>query len=120
MMFYDYMKGLDQEKSLENLNQLFGKNAPSRTKVFFWLSEFRLGRRSLDDEHQCSKPETGVRVKNNEAVKRLIRVEPRITIGKIKKSLSIGMAATMSILHNPLGVRKRYARWLPHSLTDEQ
>ena len=31
------MKGLHQEKSLENLKQLFGRNAPSRTQDFFCL-----------------------------------------------------------------------------------
>ena len=35
------MKGLHREKSLENLKQYFGKNAPSRTQVFFWFGEFR-------------------------------------------------------------------------------
>ena len=35
MMFYDYMEGLHQEKSLKNSEQFLGKNAPSRTQVFF-------------------------------------------------------------------------------------
>ena len=31
----DYLKGTHQEESLKNLKQLFSKNAPSRTRVFF-------------------------------------------------------------------------------------
>ena len=32
------MRGLHQEKSLENLKQLSGKYPPSRTQVFFFFS----------------------------------------------------------------------------------
>ena len=31
----DYLKGLHQEESLKNLKQLFSKNAPSGSRVFF-------------------------------------------------------------------------------------
>ena len=53
MVFYDYMKGLHQEQHLENVKHLFGKNASSRTQVFWWFCEFRRGRRSFDDAHRC-------------------------------------------------------------------
>ena len=68
-MFYDYMKGLHQEKSIENLKQPFGKNVPLRTQVFFWFGEFRRGRRSFDDESRCGTLATTVTVTNIEAAK---------------------------------------------------
>ena len=46
-------------------------------------------------------------------------MNPRVTTREIQESLSIGTAATMSILHDHLRVRKRCARCIPHSLTDE-
>ena len=119
-MFYDYMKGLHQEKSIENLKQPFGKNVPSRTKVFFWFGEFRRGKRSFDHQHRRGTSATTVTVTNIEATEKLIRVEPRVTTRESLESLSTGTAATMSILHDHLRVRKRCARWILHSLTDEQ
>ena len=80
MMFYDHIKDLQQEKSLETLKQLFGKDAPSRTAAT---------------------------VTNIAAVESLIRAEPRVTTRKIPESLSTGTAATMSIFHDHLQVRKR-------------
>ena len=116
MMFYDYMKGLHQEKSLENLTQHWGKHAPSRTQVFFCICEFRQGRRDVDDECRGGTPATAVTVTIIEAAETLIRAEPRI-----QESLSIGTAATMSVLHDHLRVViQRCARCIPHSLTDEQ
>ena len=92
------MKGLHQEKSLENMNQLSGKNAPSRTNVFFRFGEFSRGSRSFDDEDRCSTPATAVKVTNTEAAEKLIRVELRVATRVIQESLSIETAATMSIL----------------------
>ena len=37
LMFCDHIKGLHEEKSLENLKQPFGKNSPSRTDFSFGL-----------------------------------------------------------------------------------
>ena len=47
-------------------------------------------------------------------------MEPRVTTREIQKSPNIGTAATKSISHDHLRVRKRCAKWIPHSLTDEQ
>ena len=120
MMFYDSMKGLHHEKSLETLKHLSGKSAPSRTKVFFWFGEFRRGKRSFDHQHRRGTSATTVTVTNIEATEKLIRVEPRVTTREILESLSTGTAATMSILHDHLRVRKRCVRRIPHSLTDGQ
>ena len=67
-------------KSLENLKQLFGKNASLKTHVFFLFDELRRGRRSFDDDHRCGTPATAVTVTNIEVAEKIIRVEPRVTI----------------------------------------
>ena len=85
-------------KSLENLKQLFGKNAPSKTQVCFCFGESRRGRRSFDDEHRCGTPGNDVTVTNIEVAGKLIRAEPRIATREIQESLSFGTAATMSVL----------------------
>ena len=52
--------------------------------------------------------------------KKINRAEPRVTTREIQECLSIGTAATMSILRDDLRVGKQCARWICHSLTDEQ
>ena len=75
MGFYDNMKGLHQE----NLKQLFGKNAPWRTQVFFWFGGFGRGSRSFDDEHWFGTPATAVTVTNIETAEQMNTAEPRVT-----------------------------------------
>ena len=82
-MFYDFMKGLHHKKSLGNLKQLFGKDAPSRTQVFFLFNEFRRDRQIFNDEHWCGTPAIVVTVTNIEAAKKLIIAEPRVTSREI-------------------------------------
>ena len=87
---------------LENLKQLFGKNAPSTTHVIFWFGEFRRWC-SFDDAHRCGTPATAVT--NSDAAEKLIRAEPKVTTrasSRVQESLSIGTAATMSIWHDHL------------------
>ena len=64
-------------------------------------------------------PVTAVTVTNTEAVEKLIRAKPRVNTLEIQESRSIGTAATITILHDHLHVRKQCARWILHSLTDE-
>ena len=119
-MFYDYVESLHREQSHDNLKQLFGKNVPSRTHVYFWFGEFRRGRRSFNDAHRCGIPATAVTITNIEGMKKILRAEPRITTREIHESLCIGTAVAMSTLHDHLRVRKRCARWIRHLLKDEQ
>ena len=118
-MFYDHVKGLHHDKSLENLNQCFGKNAPSRTKTFFSFDEFKRGgvwMTSSGAAHQRLLLQ--LQTSRQGCGKKKIKIEPRLTTLEIQESLSIGTAATMSILHNHLRVLKRCARSPVHWQTN--
>ena len=84
-MFYDHLKGLHHEKSLENLKHYFGKNAQLRSQVFFLFDEFKPNRQSLNDVQQCGTPATAVTVTNIEASEKLIKAEPRVTTREIQE-----------------------------------
>ena len=107
MKFYDCMKkGLHQEQSLENLKQLFGKNAPSRTQVFFWFCEFSRCRgvsmMRTGAAHQrlpLFRLQTSRQRKNESGPNQGLPLE------RFTKVLAIGTAATMSILHDHLRVQ---------------
>ena len=104
---------------LKILSHFLARMLRREVRFFFWFGNFRRDRRSFDEEHRCHTLATAIAVANIEAAEKLIRVEPIITTRDIQESLSIG-TATMSILHDHLRVRKRCARWIPHSLTDAQ
>ncbi|CAG9136876.1 unnamed protein product [Plutella xylostella] len=55
-----------------------------------------------------------------DAVRQLIKEDRHVTYEQIRASLSIGMTAIQTILHEELGVKKLVSRWVPHRLTEEQ
>ena len=110
MMYYDYLKGLHPEESFATLTRYFGKSAPCRATVFNWFREFRGSRPSLEDEHRSGRPATAVTPENVLATRKLIEEDPRITKAEIETTVGIGSAATNTILHDHLQVRKRCAR----------
>ena len=123
MMFYDYnnYEGLTSREVPWEFEATFGHEGCIENLCLF-SGLVNLGEAgSFDDEHRYGTPATAVTVTvtNIETADKWIRAEPRFSTREIQEGLSIGTAATMSILHD-LRIRKQCARWVPHSLTDEQ
>ena len=117
MIYYDFLRDLSASQSLTQLNSVFGDQAPSRATVFNWFAEFRRGRTSLSDEEFIGRPATAVTPDNLAKVKKIIKLDRRITYEGIMEELQIGRNAITTILHDYLGVRKISARWIPHRLS---
>ena len=49
IIFYSFRFGLTQQQSIDELNSIFDNEAPSRTSVYRWYSEFNRGCSSLQD-----------------------------------------------------------------------
>ncbi|CAG9132342.1 unnamed protein product [Plutella xylostella] len=85
---------------------------------------YRNGRVALDyydaEVPSTGRPKTAVTQDNIDAVRQLIKEDRHVTYEQIRASLSIGMTAIQTILHEELGVKKLFSRWVPHRLTEEQ
>ena len=46
IIFYNFRRELTQQQCLDELNSIFGDEAPSRTSVYRWYGEFNRGRSS--------------------------------------------------------------------------
>lgn len=120
MIYYDYKKKLSQQECLESLQKTFGDSCVSRTTVYNWYAEFSRGRDHFEDEPRAGRPRSAVTPENIEAVRQLVNIDPHITYQEIEDALDIGSAATQSILHDYLGLKKITCRWVPHFLTEGQ
>ena len=83
-------------------------------------AEFNRGRGHFEDEPRAGRPRTAVTPESIETVRQLISVDPHRTYQQIQDTLQIRSAATESILHDSLGLRKITCRWVPHLLTETQ
>lgn len=120
IIFHNFRRGLSQEQCLAELVSMYELEAPSKTTIYRWYSEFRRGRSFLTTVPSSGRPKTAVTQENIDAVRQLIQEDRHVTYEQIRASLSIGMTAIQIILHDELGVRKLVSRWVPHRLTEEQ
>ena len=120
IIFYNFRRGLNQQQCIDELNSIFGDEAPSRTSVYRWFTEFNRGRSSLNDEFREGRPKSVVVPKNIDAVRELILQDRHVTYREIEVTLNISGTSIHSILHEHLAVKKICSRWIPHNLTIAQ
>ncbi|CAK9815952.1 Histone-lysine N-methyltransferase SETMAR [Anthophora plagiata] len=120
MIYYDFRRGLSQQQCIDQLISTFGDEAPSKTTVYHWFSEFNRGRHSLTDEFKEGRPKSVVVPQNIDAVRELVMQDRHLTYREIEASLGITMTSIHKILHEHLAMKKICSRWIPHNLTNSQ
>ena len=50
IIFYNFRRELTQQQCIDELNSIYGDEAPSRTSVYRWYGELNRGHSSFQDE----------------------------------------------------------------------
>ena len=66
------------------------------------------------------RPSTSATEQTIDAVRKIIEDDPHSTYQQIEAILGISSTPINSIIHDYLNLRKIRARWVPHTLTDDQ
>ena len=72
IIFYNFRRISTQQQCIDELNSIFGDEAPSRTSVYRWYGEFNPGRSSFRDEFREDCPKSVVVPETSDAVRQLI------------------------------------------------
>jgi len=110
----------EPQKVHERLVSAYKDDAPSRTTVFFWERQFRLGRKSLEDDERPGRPRTSTSDELSGKVERLVMSDRRFKILDIAAELDVSYGGVFTILHDRLGMTKVCVRWVPGVLTQVQ
>ena len=97
-----------------------GGNAPSHHTVFNCFREFQRNKFSVQDTSRLGRPSISVTEQTIDVVQKIIEGDPHSTYQQIEAILGISSTAINSIIHGCLNLRKVCARWLPHTLIDDQ
>ena len=97
-----------------------GSNALSDHTVFNWFHKFQRNKFSVQDASRSGCPSTSVTEQTIDAVQKIIEDNPHSTYQQIEAILGISSTAINSIIHDYLNLRKVCARWVPHTLTNDQ
>ena len=120
MICFDFSQGKSCQECFDGLKKYFGDQSPSKLAMFRWYKHFGNGQLTLDDSDRCGRLFSVVTQENVSKVRKLISKDQRITYQEIEYTLKISARNVRTILHECLGVRKRYTRWVPHNIREEQ
>ena len=99
IIFYNFRRGLVQQQCIDELNSIFGNEAPSRTSVYRWYGEFKTNFvKVVQNQLLFRKPLM--------LCAKLILEDCHVTYREIETTLGITVTSIRSILHEHLNVKK--------------
>jgi hypothetical protein len=111
------LKELSTKDIITELEELYGYKALSLSAVKKRRKRFANRRISLEDNSESRKPAQSDLC---ESVRAFIEESLFITCKHTCQKLQIAKTTCLRVLHEHLGFRKCYFRWVPHSMTDDE
>ena len=102
------------------LQEVYGDEAMSRSRVFDWHRRFKEGREDLDDDPRAGRPSTSKTEENVERVRQVVRGDRRLTVRMIADEVGMNHNAVWEIITEDLGMRKICAKMVPKLLSNDQ
>jgi transposase len=112
--------GKTPTETYQMLQTVYGDEALCHSSVCEWFKRFKDGRGDLQDDPRNGRPSTSRNADTIANVREMAIRDPRLTLKMMSDELNINKKTIRQILHEDLRKRKTCAKFIPHSLTDEQ
>ncbi|KAL7724756.1 hypothetical protein ACLKA6_008633 [Drosophila palustris] len=88
--------------------------------ICYWYAEFKRGRTDTDDIPSTGRPNDAVIPENVEKTLKIIMSDRKVKVREIADILKISAGSVHTIIHEHLGIKKVFSKWVPRLLTPEQ
>ena len=105
-----FLMGKTSEQSLQWLQKCYPISAPSRTTVYRWFSEFKMGRTSTEDAPRSGRPKEATNAEIVKQVHRIVLSDRKVKLRELAEAVGISKERAGYILHNLLEMKKLSAR----------
>ena len=105
---------------MTELSTTEGPSCVSYDTVRRWKNKFESGVESIKNAPKSGRPKFASRKEIVSQIKEIKEGDARFTVRDIARKVGISLSMVHLILRKHLKVRKIFARWVPHLLTDEQ
>lgn len=107
-------------ETLNSINQVYGDESLSRTRVYEWYTRFKDGRESVEDDDRCGRPSTARNDETIARVREIIRSDRRQTIDDVANVVGISHGSCHAILADELNMHRVCHHMVPRMLTEDQ
>ncbi len=111
------LKGTASQGIIEQLQDVYKDDCPSRATIYNWIRDFRHGRQSVFDEERAGRP-SEISDDKRDLLQKIVVSERRICIRELSQRLHISSFSTHAILKE-LGIRKLCSRFVPKFISGE-
>ena len=102
------------------LQEVYGDDTMSRTRLFEWHRRFEEGREEVKDDHRSGRPSTSRTDENFERVRQKVRSDRRLTVKMIADELRINSERVWRIITENPGMRRICAKMVPRLVNEGQ
>jgi len=113
-----FLMGKTPKQSMEWLTKCYPTSVPSRTTVYRWFSEFKMGRTSR--RRTSGRPKEATNAEIVKQVHRIVLSDRKVKLRELAEAVGISKERVGYILHDVLDMKKLSARWVPRLLTVDQ
>ena len=104
-------------KSIWFLDKRYGDSAAGKSTIIDWYAEFKRGRTNTDDASRSCRPKSAIVPENITKVHKIVLGDRKLKLREIADTLKISEGSVFTILHESLGMRKLFSKWVPRLLT---
>ena len=102
------------------LAKSYGNYAPGKSTIIYWYVEFKRGHTNTDDAERFGRPTSAVVLENITKVHKIVLDDRKMKLREIAGTLKISEGSVFTILHESLGMRKLFSKWVPRFLKPGQ
>ena len=117
---FSFRLGKTVTESHDMFINVYSQETMSKKCVYEWFKRFAAGKEDVKGKPRLGRSTTSTTPENVERVRRMLAADWRLSLRMIAGESQINLDSESTIVRNHLHERKICARFVPHSLSDEQ
>lgn len=115
-----FLMGKNTVEAKAWLDEHYADSAPSKATVERWFADFKRGRTDTDDAERSGRPNEVVTPENIKKVHKMVFRNRKLKLREIANMINISEGSVFTILHEHLGMKKLFSKWVPRLLSFDQ
>ena len=115
-----FLLGKNIVEAKQWLDKPYGESELEKSIIIDWYAEFKRGRTNIDDDERSGHPKSAVVPENITKVHKIVLSDRKLKLHEISDTLKISEGSVFTILHEILGMRKLFSKWVPRLLSLDQ